>query len=82
MATIRLVIALIVMLVLFRDRAMNYETWFIGYSIIFGLWIVGGEVSRIADTLWNSSKKIERFFSEEGKTEEKSEEKEDGETIQ
>lgn len=83
MATVRLIIALIVMLLLFRDRVMTYDTWFVGYSIIFGLWVVGGETGRIADILWNSERKIEKFFSEDtDKNSEKTEEKEDGEAVQ
>lgn len=65
MATIRLFIALIAMEICFHNVNVSRDTWFIGYALIFGLWIVGGEVGKIGDMIYKFKRVIEEWVEEE-----------------
>ena len=58
MATIRLIIAVFVIEYAFRYHNIDQNTWFLGFAILFGSWIFGGEVGRMSDVLW----KMKEYF--------------------
>ena len=71
MGTVRMLIALVAMELLFRTHLVSQDTWFIGYSLIFGAWIIGGEIGRIGDVAWKlkqfASEFLENYFSDSEK---------------
>lgn len=62
MATVRLLIALIAMELVFKYHQVSQDTWFIGYTLIFGMWIIGGEIGKIGDAHWKIERHTENFF--------------------
>lgn len=59
LATIRLIIAVFVIEYAFRYHNIDQNTWFLGFVILFGSWIFGGEVGRLSDAMW----KIKEYFA-------------------
>lgn len=64
MATARLLIALIAMELVFKYHQISQDTWFIGYALIFGMWIIGGEMGKIGDAFWKIEHIVKDFLDE------------------
>lgn len=62
MATLKLFIALSFMELVFRYHQVSQDTWFISYTLLFGMWIVGGEIGRIGDAHWKIEQHAKNFF--------------------
>lgn len=62
MATVRLLIALIVIELVFKYHQVSQDAWFIGYALIFGMWVVGGEIGKIGDAHWKIEQYTKNFF--------------------
>ena len=78
MATVRLIIAIVVLELAFQHHNIDQTTWFIGYSILLGSWIFGGETGRIADTFWKIKQFLGNFLTEYYDESEEKEGKSDG----
>lgn len=64
MATVKLLISLVAIELIFKYHQVGQDTWFIGYALIFGMWIIGDEIGRMANSFWKIEHVAKDFLDE------------------